>query len=97
MKQLLLRVDESLHAHIAEQARLRGTSVNALANDVLLVALNPAAMTRKERLTLRLIAVGEVGRLRRTSAPTPSASSDEPLRGAGAIADDLINFERDRL
>ena len=107
MKQLLLRVDDELHARLAAQARARGTSVNALANEVLGLAIDPANLSRRDRLRLRLIAVGEVGRNRspRPREELPYMTPDElealrdraleSMRGAGPILDQITADWRD--
>ena len=106
MKQLLLRVDEALHASLGAQARASGKSVNALANEILSLGIDPARISRRDRLQLKLIAVGEVGRGRRGSTPELDAipTSAEiagvrehalsSMRGAGPLAESLIDFER---
>jgi len=96
MKQLLLRVDDELHGQLAHRAAARGISVNALANALLNASVDSVDLSRKDRLTLRLIAVGEVGsqRTRRPEIVAPDDSALESLRGAGAIAEELMRFER---
>ena len=107
MKQLLLRVDDELHARLTEQARAAGKSVNALANEILGLGIDPANLSRRERLKLRLISVGDTGRNRAAAArtPLPPITVEErealreralaSMRGVGPLADDLIDFERD--
>lgn len=106
MKQILLRVDDALHARLTEQARQSGRSVNALANEVLAVAVNPANLSRRDRLVLRLVAVGQLGRTR--SRPAPATVSPitveqlaalreralESMLGAGPSAVELIDYQR---
>jgi len=106
MKQLLLRVDDHLHARLGEQARASGKSVNALANEILSLGIDPARVSRRERLQLKLIAVGEVGRGRKSAAAdlSPIPSSEEvaavrnraldSMRGSGPMATGLIDYER---
>jgi plasmid stability protein len=106
MKQLLLRVDDELHARLTLQARAAGKSVNALANEVLGLAIDPANLSRRDRLQLRLIAVGEIGRNRpRQPEPyLPPLSQEElealreraleSMRGVGPIGDELIDYQR---
>jgi hypothetical protein len=55
MKQLLLRVDDELHARLTAQARARGTSVNALANQILGLGIDPTNLSRTDRLRLTLM------------------------------------------
>lgn len=106
MKQLLLRVDDELHARLTLQARAAGKSVNALANEVLGLAVDPANLSRRDRLQLRLMALGEIGggRPRTPRLEAPAITSEElealreralaSMRGAGAIGDDLIDYQR---
>ncbi len=104
MKQLLLRVDDELHARLTAQAKARGSSVNALANQILSLGIDPADFSRKDRLKLRLMEIGSVGRERqRASHPSTSAQGTsaieraiESMQGAGPLADDLLSWERDR-
>ena len=107
MKQLLLRVDDELHARLTMQARAAGVSVNALANTVLGLAINPANLSRRDRLQLRLMALGEIGRDRpRTSRPeVPAITAAElealreralaSMRGAGPVLDEITADWRD--
>ncbi len=109
MKQLLLRVPEDLHARLTAQARASGTSVNAIANQILGLGIDPSALTRRDRLRLKLMAIGTVGRNRpqpRKPELPPMTREErdalrthalESMRGAGPMADDLIAYERDRL
>ncbi|MEP6478221.1 MAG: toxin-antitoxin system HicB family antitoxin [Rhodoglobus sp.] len=104
MKQLLLRVDDELHARLAAQARALGKSVNALANEILGLGIDPSNLTRRDRLELKLMVLGEI---RGTFEPEPElrpisqADLDSlrdralaSLRGVGPIADELIDYER---
>lgn len=106
MKQLLLRVPEELHARLTDQARAAGTSVNALANQILGLGIDPSTLSRRDRLKLKLMAIGTVGRNRSQPKPEPHPvrTPEEreailehaiaSMRGAGPIADDLIARER---
>lgn len=101
MKQLLLRVPEDLHARLAERARASGTSVNALATRILGLGIDPSSLSRRDRLRLKLIAIGTVGRNR----PQPKEPERSPLtpeervairqraldsmRGVGPILDEI--------
>jgi hypothetical protein len=106
MKQLLLRVDDELHARLAQQARVAGKSVNALANDILSLGIDPTQISRRQRLQLKLMTLGEIRGAASTSTPLPPISPKElerlraralaSLEGAGPIADELIDYERDR-
>lgn len=101
MKQLLLRVPEELHARLTDQARASGTSVNALANQILGLGIDPSSLSRRDRLKLKLMAVGTVGRNRPhpNPEPTPARTPEEKaaileralesMRGAGPILDEI--------
>lgn len=106
MKQLLLRVPEELHTRLTEQARASGTSVNALANQILGLGIDPSALSRRDRLKLKLMVIGTVGKNRSQEKPlalppmTPEEREAqreraiESMRGAGPMADELIAYER---
>ena len=111
MKQLLLRVDDELHARLAAQARVLGKSVNALANEILGLGIDPSNLSRRDRLQLKLMTLGSIGR---NSQGTPyeellAAASEQDREkrlaqareriGAPDWIDDLIERERghDRL
>jgi HicB-like protein involved in pilus formation len=106
VKQLLLRVDEALHARLAEQARSAGKSVNALANEILGLGIDPDKVSRRDRLHLKLMTIGEIRGTVQPSETLPAITPEqlrlmreralESMRGAGPLADDLINHERDR-
>ena len=104
MKQLLLRVDDELHARLAAQARALGKSVNALANEILGLGIDPTNLTRRQRLELKLMALGEIRGKVETEPKLAPISPDElaalrnralaSMRGIGPIADELIDYER---
>jgi len=91
MKQLLLRVPEELHARLTAQAQAKGISVNALANDLLGLGIDPAQLSRTDRLRLKLIQLGEVsGSGRRPPSPSPDVIADlEALRAAPGERDEI--------
>ncbi len=107
MKQLLLRVDDALHAELADAARLSGRSVNSLAGEILASGLPAGAKGRRHRLVARLVEVGTLGE-RHSAAAAASmtagkrASSSEretaiaSMRGAGQIIDAILAGERER-
>lgn len=95
MKQLLLRVDDELHAELATQAAALGRSVNSLANEVLVAALRSPAASRRDRLNQRLSTL-KVADLRWGDLPLaerPQAISE--MQGVGHVADVAIDAERD--
>jgi plasmid stability protein len=104
MKQLLLRVDDELHARLAAQARAAGKSVNALANEILGLGIDPSNLSRRDRLKLKLMVIGEVRSPAEPQSELPPITPAElvalreralaSLRGAGPIADQLIDYER---
>ena len=97
MKQLLLRVDDALHARLAEQAAETGMSVNALAGSILGLGIDPLRATRQQRLTLRLVTIGAVGRRRTpqvSGVDVDRSAALESMRGVGPIADALLDDQR---
>ena len=102
MRQLLLRVDDSLHSDLSARARESGTSINALANELLSLGVGSSDSSRRYRLRARLLLTGEVGR---GSAPSVTLSASSPgfrqhaiesMVGAGALIDDILAAERSR-
>ena len=91
MKQLLLRVPDELHAQLVGQARSRGTSVNALANDILGLGIDPAQLSRTDRLRLKLMQVGEIsGSGALPPSPSPELLDDlEAIRAAPSELDEI--------
>jgi hypothetical protein len=91
MKQLLLRIPDELHAQLAAQAHAKGTSVNALANDILGLGIDPARLSRTDRLRLKLMQIGEIsGSVAQPPSPSPELLSDlEAIRAAPADLDEI--------
>ena len=81
MKQLLLRVPDELHARLTAQARSKGTSVNALATDILGLGIDPSNLTRTDRARVKLMEIGEI----RGSGAMPPPPSPELLEALEAI------------
>lgn len=96
MKQLLLRVDDRLHADLTAHAKAADRSVNSLANEVLQLAVQPSG-TRRDRLAARLAALGAVD-MKWGEIGTTYTREDavEELRGAGPLIDEALATERDR-
>lgn len=103
MRQLLLRVDDELHARITAQAKAQGLSVNTLATRILGMGINPAEFDRKDRIKLQMMELGTLGRRRRRDAPVRGLPENttaviergiEAMRGVGPLADELLARER---
>jgi hypothetical protein len=100
VRQLLLRVDDALHALLTEQARAERRSVNALANDILTAATTGAASART-RVRLRAAALGMLASPLGEPRPTPPTSTERDkilakTRGMGPILDRILDEDRDR-
>lgn len=96
MKQLLLRVDDQLHARLTAEAKSTGRSVNSLANEVLAKAVGQST-SRRERLNQRLRELGIVD-MNWGDLPQPTYTRADALaesRGMGPSAEDAIDYERD--
>jgi len=102
MRQLLLRVDDSLHTELSARASESGTSINALANELLSLGVGSSGNSRRYRLRARLLLTGEVGR-----GAAPSVTSQElpkglrqraieSMVGAGPLIDKILSAERSR-
>ena len=98
MKQLLLRVPESLHQRLVAQAAREGRSMNALATEILDAATNGEYENRRARLRAKAAALGILEQ--RTAPPPMSAARRKralaSTRGLGPVADQLIREGRER-
>lgn len=96
MKQLLLRVPESLHRRLAARAVREGRSVNAVATEILDAAADADRGDRRARLRA---AAAAAGTLQRTQARVVSAQRRRRIldstRGLGQQVDRLLAEERD--
>jgi|SRR5581483_11214855 plasmid stability protein len=97
MKQLLLRVPETLHRRLAARAAREGRSVNALATEILDTA---AEADRGDRRTRLRAAAAATGTLQTSHAPRVSAKRRQRIldstRGLGRQLDRLLAQERER-
>ena len=98
MKQLLFRVPESLHQRLATRAEREGRSMNAVATEILDLAVDADQGDRRTRLRAKAAALGMLVTI---DAPPISAARRkralESTRGLGPIADELIREGRERL
>lgn len=78
MKQLLLRVDDQIHARLRERARRERRSVNAIANDILAVAATSDPDSPRDRLKSRAAALGVL-------ATRATRDTDEPASVSPAV------------
>ncbi|MCC3764839.1 toxin-antitoxin system HicB family antitoxin [Glycomyces sp. TRM65418] len=106
MKQLLLRVDDDLHARLTERAKRERRSVNAIANEILSVVGEGDGRTASERVRARAAALGMLApplkAVERHDRPvkdveTLRAEVLDSMRGVGEILDGILDEDRDRL
>ena len=98
MKQLLLRVPESVHTRIAARAAREGRSINAVATEIIDAAADADRGDRGARLRAQAAATGVL-------LPVPGRRVSkaerkrilERTKGLGRIADRLIDEQRGRL
>jgi plasmid stability protein len=97
MKQLLLRVPESVHRRLAARAAREGRSLNAVATEILDTA---AEADRGDRRTRLRAAAAAAGTLRNSQARRVSTARRQRIidstRGLGAQLDRLLAQERER-
>ena len=97
MKQLLLRVPESLHRRLAARAAREGRSMNAVATEILDSSTDADNGDRRARLRAKAAALGMLVTI---DAPPVSERRREralaSTRGLGPIADELIREQRER-
>ncbi|HEX6197014.1 MAG TPA: toxin-antitoxin system HicB family antitoxin [Jiangellaceae bacterium] len=91
VKQMLLRVPDDLHGRLARAARERGTSVNALANQILNDVIPAAEDNRLTALREKARNLGVlVDRPRVSIPPERRAAAIASTRGAGSVLDELL-------
>ena len=90
MRQLLLRVDDELHARLTARARSRGISLNALANQILGIEVDADRLGPRDRARLHLMAIGVLGRTGESAAIELPPILDDDWRSA-------VDAERERL
>src|SRR5438105_4235139 len=98
MKQLLLRVPDDVHRRLAARAARDGRSVNALATQILDVAVDADEGDRRARLGATATATGLLRSVPAKSV-TPARRRRRIIastRGTGRILDQLLGEERDR-
>lgn len=98
MRQLLLRVPDSVHARIAARAAREGRSINAVATEIIDAAADADGGSRTERLRADAAAAGILVNV--PGAPVSDERRERILAGTvglGQIADQLIAEQRDRL
>jgi plasmid stability protein len=105
MKQLLLRVDDDLHARLTERAKREHRSVNAIANEILSVIGETDGRTATEKVRAKAAALGMLAPPLKV-AKEPTALRDvealrarvlDSMRGVGPILDQMFEEDRDRL
>lgn len=97
MKQLLLRVDDQLHAELTAQARASGRSVNSLANEVLSLAVHGHSTSRRDRLEQRIAALGTVD-MNWGELPVAAYSREDAVtesKGIDPVPEGVLGSERD--
>ena len=98
MKQLLLRVPESVHGRLAARAQREGRSVNAVATEILDAAADSDQGDRRARLRA---AAAAAGTLRTVHARRVSTARRRRIiastRGLGPQVDRLLAQERERV
>jgi plasmid stability protein len=98
VKQLLLRVPDSVHQRIAARAAREGRSINAVATEIIDAAADADQGDRTSRLRARAAATGSLVPLPgKTISKAERRRIIESTRGLGPMADRLIDEERDRL
>ncbi|RCG23415.1 hypothetical protein DQ384_34225 [Sphaerisporangium album] len=107
MKQLLLRVDDQLHARLRERAQRENRSINAIANDILAVAATVDPESPRDRLRSRAAALGMLA-VRSPRAPATEAASPSGRKpvdmdhiarltaGWGPQLDEILGEDRER-
>lgn len=97
MKQLLLRVDDHLHAELMSQAKASGRSLNSLANEVLSLAVRSQSDSRRDRLNQRIAALG-ITDMNWGDLPVAAYSREDAIaesKAIGPVDEGILDAERD--
>jgi plasmid stability protein len=105
MKQLLLRVDDDLHARLTERAKREHRSVNAIANEILSVIGEGDGRAEAEKVRARAAALGMLAPPLKAVEHGAQVRDVEVLRarvldsmrGVGETLDAILDEDRDRL
>lgn len=96
MKQMLLRVPDELHTRLTSAARERGTSVNALANDILDATVERPAVDERTRLREKARRLGILVERPRSPRMSPEAreAALASTKGIGPVLDKILEDGR---
>lgn len=94
MRQLIARVDDTLHARLKARAAAEGRSLNALVTELL--GNGVAAKDERSAIRARLEALGLVTSRRPSRRPPSRDAAIALTRGAGRIASAALAAERAR-
>lgn len=98
VKQLLLRVPDSVHTRIAARAVREGRSINAVATEIIDAAADADRGNRGDRLRAQAAAMGTLVPISgKRVSKRERKRIIESAKGIGPIADRLIDEQRDRL
>lgn len=96
MRQMLLRVPDDLHARLTRAARDRGTSVNALANQILNDVVPREPSDERIRLREKARKLGILVEMPRTAPPAEDdwQQALQSTRGIGPVLDEIFEDGR---
>ena len=99
MKQLLLRVPDSVHAKIASRAKREGRSINAVATEILDAVAGAATGSRQARLRARAALLGLLPPTEQAAPPAVPSRAAALLagQGIGPVLDELLVEDREVL
>lgn len=97
MRQLLLRVPDTLHERISARAAREGRSVNQVATEILDGAADADSGSRRDRLRARAAATGLLRQApAQALSPAERLRAVESTRGIGPVLDGLLAEDRER-
>lgn len=102
MKQLLIRVDDEVHARLRQRAKDEGRSVNALLNELVLIASQVDRESARDRIRSRAAAMGMLSVIPPAPLSPPLSLKQyrhaiDGARGWGQTIDDILDEDRERL
>lgn len=94
MRQLITRIDDTLHADLKERAAAEGRSVNSLVGEILRDAVTPT--DPQAALRARARAAGLEAHWTPTGDPLPRDEAIELTRGWGHLVTEALEADRAR-
>ncbi|MDQ3553015.1 MAG: toxin-antitoxin system HicB family antitoxin [Chloroflexota bacterium] len=96
MRQLITRIDDTLHQDLKERAAAEGRSVNSLVGEILRDAVTPTDPHAALRARIRALGLEVTWTPTTTGDPLPREEAIELTRGWGTVVSEALEADRAR-